>query len=143
MSTPASEPALETRHPSVVTQRSAIAGHGSFAAAPIPAGDVVFRYADPPTSPAGLGTVNHSCDPTLGWADERTLVTLRDVRAGEELATDYALSTTDPAFVLVCHCETYRCRQVVEGDDWRIPQLRQRYAGYWSPPVARLIAESA
>jgi hypothetical protein len=141
MSTSAAQPAIEHRHPAVATQRSAIAGHGSFAGAPIPAGEIVFRYAVPPAGPDGLGTLNHSCDPTLGWADERTLVTVRDVRAGEELTTDYALGTADPAFMMVCHCETYRCRQMIEGDDWRIPQLRRRYARYWAPAVAELLAQ--
>lgn len=132
--------AAEFRHPTVQTRRSAIAGLGSFADEPIPAGEVVLRYADEPASVEDLGRLNHSCAPTLGWADDRTLVTLRDVQGGEELTTDYALCTTDPAFMMVCHCETYRCRQVIEGDDWRIPQLQHRYAGYWAPSVARLIA---
>ncbi len=40
---------------------------------------------------------------------------------------------------MMCHCETYRCRQMVTGDDWRIPQLQQRYAGSWVPLIQRLI----
>jgi len=83
---------------------------------------------------------NHSCEPNLGWADEYTLVALRDIAAGEELTDDYATSTVDPDFVLYCHCETYRCRQVIEGTDWKIPQLQKRYAGQWVPYIDRLIA---
>lgn len=142
MSTPAAEPTIEYRHPGVVTRRSLIAGHGSFAGAPIAAGEIVLRYAEIPAGPEGLGALNHSCDPTLGWADERTLVAVRDIRDGQELTTDYALDIADPAFMMICHCETYRCRQVIEGDDWRIPQLQQRYAGYWAPAVAQLIAQA-
>jgi hypothetical protein len=29
---------------------------------------------------------------------------------------------------------------MVEGTDWRIPQLQERYAGHWAPAVQRLIA---
>ena len=50
------------------------------------------------------------------------------------------MATTDPAFLLRCHCETYRCRQLVTGDDWRIPQLQRRYAGHWAPAVERLLS---
>lgn len=91
----------------------------------------------PPNTANHFG--NHSCEPTMGWADEYTLVTTRDVAAGEELTDDYAMSTMDADFVLYCHCETYRCRQVIEGTDWMIPQLQLRYAGYWVPYVQRRI----
>jgi hypothetical protein len=40
---------------------------------------------------------------------------------------------------MMCHCETYRCRQVIEGTDWQIPQLQKRYAGMCAPDVQRLI----
>ncbi len=66
-------------------------------------------------------------------------MTLRDIAAGEELLVDYAMSTTDPAYLLRCHCASYRCRQMVEGTDWRIPQLQLRYAGHWAPDVQALI----
>lgn len=82
---------------------------------------------------------NHSCDPNLGWAEAYTLVALRDIAAGEELTCDYATSTADPAFLLRCHCQTYRCRQMVTGDDWRIPELQRRYAGRWVPFLQRII----
>ena len=111
---------------------SRIAGRGLLAAAPIDAGTAVLEQR-------GVGDLNHSCDPNLGWTDDTTLVAIRDIAAGEELTIDYATVITDPAFVMMCHCETYRCRQVIEGTDWKIPQLQLRYAGHWAPPVQRLI----
>jgi hypothetical protein len=159
-------------HPDVVVDTSAIAGHGWFAAAPLGAGTVVSRLGGrlvsdaellslragpdhvdsvvvdedvhlvlPPRSPNCFG--NHSCDPNLGWAGEYTLLTIHDVPAGVELTSDYATSTADPTFLLRCHCETYRCRGIVAGDDWQIPQLQQRYAGYWVPMLRRRIDEAA
>lgn len=86
-----------------------------------------------------LELLNHSCDPNLGWTPDGTLVALRDVAADEEVTVDYATSIDDPSFTMFCHCETYRCRQVIEGTDWRIPQLQRRYAGYWRPDVQALI----
>jgi hypothetical protein len=82
---------------------------------------------------------NHSCDPNLGWVDEYTLATMADVPAGHELVSDYAMSTADADYVLRCHCPSYRCRQMVAGDDWRIPQLQSRYRGWWVPYVQALV----
>ena len=82
---------------------------------------------------------NHSCDPNLGWVDEYTLATMADVPAGDELVNDYAMSTADAEYVLRCHCPSYRCRQMVAGDDWRIPQLQSRYRGWWVPYVQALV----
>jgi hypothetical protein len=111
--------------PAELEQRpSPIAGLGVFAVSDVTAGVVV------------TGSLNHSCDPN-SWFDGDTLVTRRAIGAGEELTYDYATGDTD--VILYCHCETYRCRQVVEGTDWQIPQLQQRYAGHFAPDVQKLI----
>ena len=112
---------------------SAIAGQGVFTDAGIPSGAVV---------PVDRGLLNHSCDPTLAWAGGR-LVAFRDVAAGEELTVDYATTTTDPGMLVRCHCETYRCRQMVTGEDWRIPELQRRYAGHLAPEVQAAVDAAA
>lgn len=123
----------------MTVRRSDIAGSGTFADTALRAGDIAVRLGTDVATVDDLGTLNHSCDPNLGWADARTLVTRRDVAAGEELTLDYATVIADDGYVLWCHCETYRCRQVVEGTDHRIPQLQQRYAGHWAPRVRALV----
>ena len=125
--------------PDVEVRPSPIAGRGLFATAPLPAGTDVLRPDGPVHEE---GPVNHACDPNLGWAGD-ALVTLRDVATDEELVVDYAMSLTDAAWFLRCHCPSTRCRQMVEGTDWRIPQLQQRYAGRWAPDVQRLIEANA
>ncbi|HEY3534774.1 MAG TPA: SET domain-containing protein [Pedococcus sp.] len=115
------------------TQRraSAIAGRGVFTDGALATGDAVA--ADPQL-------LNHSCDPSLAWAGDGVgLVAFRDVAAGEELTIDYATCTTDPAMLVRCHCETYRCRQLVTGDDWAIPEVQRRYVGHFAPVVQRRI----
>ena len=82
------------------------------------------------------GPLNHSCDPNV-WFVGDVLVTRRVVAADEELTYDYSTGSTE--VTLFCHCETYRCRQAIAGDDWRIPQLQQRYAGHFAPSVQQLI----
>ncbi|HET8665347.1 MAG TPA: hypothetical protein VFM08_13605 [Nocardioides sp.] len=130
--------------PHVEVRPSDIAGRGLFATVDLPAGTVVVRL---PTGPGEVARVdvlgvdfpNHSCDPNVGWVDEHTLATMVDVAAGAELVTDYAMAVAEPEWFLRCHCPSYRCRQMVEGTDWQIPQLRQRYAGWWSPALQRLL----
>jgi hypothetical protein len=103
---------------------SPIAGQGVFATATLAAGVTV------------TGPLNHSCDPNT-WFAGPDLVTRRAIAPDEELTYDYATGATE--LTLYCHCETYRCRQVVEGTDWQIPQLQQRYAGHFAPEVQKLI----
>jgi len=124
----------------VEVRPSDIAGRGLFATADLVAGTVVLRPATIPDDRRfdllGTDFPNHSCDPNLGWLDGHTLATMVDVSAGAELVTDYAMCIAEPEWFLRCHCPSYRCRQMVEGTDWRIPQLQQRYAGWWAPHVA-------
>ena len=76
--------------------------------------------------------INHSCEPNVGFAGNVLLVTMRDVAAGEELTTDYALFDGIADATMACACGTPHCRGRVTGDDWRDPELRQRYAGWFS-----------
>ena len=131
-------------HRAVEVRPSDIAGRGLFTTEDLPARTVVLRL---PAGPGEGGRVdllgtafpNHCCDPNLGWVDEHALATMTDVPPGTELFTDYALSTVESGWFLRCHCPSYRCRQMVEGTDWRIPQLQRRYAGWWAPAVKRLV----
>jgi uncharacterized protein len=134
-------------HPAIEVRASEIAGKGMFATTVIRAGTAVLRLpaaADSPSALSRLGTgfPNHSCDPNLGWADELVLETTAELRSGNELVVDYAMSISEPDWFLRCHCPSYRCRQMVEGGDWRIPQLAERYDGRWAPHVQRLVDDS-
>ncbi len=74
--------------------------------------------------------LNHSCEPNVGFAGNVVLVAMRDVAAGEELTTDYALFDV-PTTPMACSCGTASCRGMITGDDWRDDVLRQRYAGWF------------
>lgn len=82
---------------------------------------------------------NHSCDPNLGMRDEITLVAIRDIRAGEELTHDWAM-TDDDEYSMECNCGAARCWQILTGKDWQRPDLQKRYASYLSVYLARKIA---
>jgi hypothetical protein len=87
--------------------------------------------------------LDHSCAPNVGFAGNTVLVAMRDVGADEELTTDYALFDDDHAGQMACTCGAERCRGVVDGRDWRRPELQQRYAGYFSTYLQRRIDRTA
>lgn len=79
--------------------------------------------------------LNHSCEPNVGFAGNVVLVAMRDVQAGEELTTDYALFD-DSDEVMDCHCGQPSCRGSVNGQDWQRPDLQEKYHGYFSQYLA-------
>jgi uncharacterized protein len=86
--------------------------------------------------------LNHSCEPNVGFAGNTVLITMRDVAAEEELTTDYALFD-DYDGQMTCSCGTDRCRGVIGGRDWQLPELQQRYRGYFSWYLQRRIDRMA
>lgn len=82
--------------------------------------------------------LNHSCEPNVGFAGNIVLVAMRDVVPGEELTTDYAMFD-DYNGQMACGCGTPSCRGVIDGHDWRRPELQRRYAGYFSTYLQRKI----
>ncbi|HEU0207984.1 MAG TPA: SET domain-containing protein-lysine N-methyltransferase [Candidatus Udaeobacter sp.] len=82
---------------------------------------------------------NHSCDANLGVRGEITFVAMREIRAGEELTHDWAM-TDDDDYSVECKCGTFSCRGILTGKDWRRPDLQRRYAGYFSAYLERKIA---
>jgi uncharacterized protein len=82
--------------------------------------------------------LNHSCNPNLGMRGEITFVAIRDIRAGEELTHDWAM-TDDDDYSVECNCGAPDCRKILTGKDWRRPDLQRRYAGYFSAYLARKI----
>lgn len=157
--------------PRIEIHPSPIQGNGMFATQPICEGEVVvviggtvmsdaeFRafiktvtrfnaiqiaedvhLIDMPTSPGGM---NHSCDANLWMHDEVTVVARRDIAAGEELTQDYALYTANPDWVLTpCQCDSPLCRHVVTGNDWKRPDVQERYRSHFSPFLNERIAHA-
>jgi uncharacterized protein len=83
--------------------------------------------------------LNHSCNPNLGMRGEITFVAMRDVRAGEELTHDWAM-TDDDDYSVECNCGAPDCRKTLTGKDWQRPELQKRYVGFFSAYLQRRIA---
>ena len=81
---------------------------------------------------------NHSCDPNLGMRGEITFVAMREIRAGEELTHDWAM-TDDDDYSVECNCGATNCRKMLTGEDWQRPELQKKYAGYFSAYLAKKI----
>jgi hypothetical protein len=79
----------------------------------------------------GMIFSNHSCEPNIGVQGQIIFVALRDIRAGEELTHDWA-TTDDDAYEMACRCGSRRCRRTITGQDWRRPDLQEKYRGYFS-----------
>ena len=84
--------------------------------------------------------LNHSCEPNCGLSGQILLVAMRDIEPGEELSFDYAMCDASDYDEFRCLCEEPTCREIVTGSDWRDPDLQAKYAGWFSPYLARRIA---
>jgi len=82
---------------------------------------------------------NHSCSPNAGFSGQIALIAMRDIEPDEEVCFDYAMCDGSPYDEFVCSCGTENCRGEVTGEDWKRPELRERYAGYYAPYLQRRI----
>ena len=86
---------------------------------------------------------NHSCEPNLGFCGQIGLIALRDVKSGDELMFDYAMSDGGPYDEFECFCGSPNCRKKITGNDWKLPELWDKYKGYFSPYLTRRIEKIA
>ena len=83
--------------------------------------------------------MNHSCSGNVGFDENDNFITLKYVRAGEELCYDYSLIVTNPIFKLRCKCGAKNCRKLISGNDWKDPEYRKKNFKNMSPTLKKLI----
>ncbi|MEO1248359.1 MAG: SET domain-containing protein-lysine N-methyltransferase [Pseudomonadota bacterium] len=111
--------------------------------AEIQIGDDLFIGPEKPEErDAAMMYLNHSCEPNLGIRGQISFHAMRDIEPGEELSFDYATGDDDD-WTMACACGAESCRGTVTGQDWRIPELQQKYRGWFSDYLARKIASPA
>ncbi len=82
---------------------------------------------------------NHSCEPNAGLSGQIAFVAMRDIEAGEEINFDYAMCDGTPYDEFDCQCGCENCRGRITGSDWMLPELWEKYEGYFMPYLARRI----
>jgi hypothetical protein len=71
----------------------------------------------------GLGIaerINHSCEPSAGFAGIAHVVALRDIQSGESVTLDYSSMQSEDleGSSFICACGSRNCRQEVSFRDW-------------------------
>lgn len=78
---------------------------------------------------------NHSCDPNAGIKGQIFLVAMRDIKKGEQITFDYAMTLHKvkglKAYKMECLCGSKNCRGLITENDWKIPELQKKYNGYF------------
>jgi hypothetical protein len=82
------------------------------------------EYLD--TMPPGR-YVNHSCDPNAGIVNDRMLIALRSVEAGEEIQLDYSTTMSRDHWTMECRCGQPACRRVILDFHHLPPITQNRY----------------
>jgi uncharacterized protein len=97
------------------------------------------QYFD--TRPPGI-FVNHSCNPNAGIRNDRDLVALRDIRAGEEIRFDYSTTMDERSFTMRCLCGALDCRRIIADFSSLPEEVREHYleAGIVMGFIARKVA---
>jgi len=57
--------------------------------------------------------LNHSCEPNAAIKGTKSLVALRDIKAGGELTIDYSITDPDPLWEMKCACGASNCRKLI------------------------------
>ena len=82
---------------------------------------------------------NHSCDPNIGIQGQIIFVAMRNIEPGEELTHDWATTDNIENFEMECNCGAYNCRGRITGKDWMNKQLQEKYKGYFSWYLQKII----
>jgi hypothetical protein len=96
------------------------------------------------TVPEDTDFFNHSCDPNSGFSGQIFLVAMRDIAAGEEITFDYGMTVSESVgsnmvFTMNCACNSPLCRKTITEGDWKLPELQERYKGYFSQYIQEKI----
>lgn len=76
--------------------------------------------------------INHSCDPNCGIKDLSKVVAMRDIKAGEQLTWDYAMTEDSDWYFPGCLCGSEACRGTI-GPYRDIPKERkEKYRDFTS-----------
>jgi ribosomal protein S27E len=70
---------------------------------------------------------NHSCDPNCGLNERLELITIKDLKKGEELCWDYSTSMLERHWTMQCLCGKENCRGIIKDFDLLPQHLQHKY----------------
>lgn len=102
--------------------------------------DVFSVEMSPEESDPDMYKMNHSCEPNCWMTELFVMVAMQDIAKDEEITTDYV------AFVAEkdrpprdCLCGSEKCRGQLKADDWKLPEIQERYRGHFTPLLEKWI----
>jgi hypothetical protein len=102
---------------------------------------LALREDDP--EPSLDENLNHSCDANAWLDGDVTLVARRDIARGEEITLDQGTWNFDEDEYVWdqdhCTCGSPLCRKTLTANDWKLNDVRMRYAGHFHPVVRRMM----
>jgi uncharacterized protein len=132
-------------------------GNGLFSTVNIPANTIIFQFVGKPILRAGIPDfsgvaaacylqigkelyldvgghysffINHACQPNCGvriMVNKAFVVSLRAIKAGDELTFDYSTTSTEDesTWSMRCNCSMFRCRKLITGF-WSLPEVQKK-----------------
>jgi D-alanine-D-alanine ligase len=88
-----------------------------------PLSDEVYALWD--TDPTAWAPQNHSCDPNTAF-DGLNVIARREIRVGDELTIDYAVSMNEQSASFTCRCGSPQCRGQIAGTMGNSVSARER-----------------
>lgn len=76
--------------------------------------------------------VNHSCDSNCGIKNKLELVAIKDIKKGEEITFDYAMTEYEISEQIKCYCGSDNCRKIITGYKDLPEDIKYKYREYTS-----------
>ncbi len=101
--------------------------------------DLFIAHKDKEELKKSFVYINHNCNPNCGMkGNSGEVVSMRDVKKGEELTIDYAMFIDDDS-CMQCSCKSEKCREIITGRDWKKSELQKKYEGYFTDYIQNKI----
>ncbi|MCM8779302.1 MAG: SET domain-containing protein [Candidatus Omnitrophica bacterium] len=75
---------------------------------------------------------NHSCQPNAGIKGHLVMVAMRNIKPGEEITYDYAMTDAGFRYRFKCSCGSRHCRKIITSEDWKKTYLQKKYRNFFS-----------